>query len=621
MPLITFQFQGNVEKCREAEVRFHGEELRIYGERMTILQKAYNELLVLSNKRVSDLHTLNDFMQAAHTEISWLDKKEDAEVARDWADREIDVRKVERYYEDLMSELERREPQFNSALDRGDSLIRAYHPASKVVEAHLQAMQAKWAWLLQLTMCLETHLRHVTHSQQFFAECSTAEEWMREREDRLNGRFAQADFKLDEGEALLKDMQALRDELSAYEDEVSRLVVAARDVVPLRQRRERLRAPAEAVAACKYQSKEISIQKDEICTIRDNSNPLRWKVTNSRGQQGEVPGAVFVLRPPDQEAIDAAEKLKRHYDRVITLWQKKHMRMRQNMIFATIKVVKSWDFQQFLSMGKEQRTAIRRALNEDSDKLIQEGEPNDPQLKRLEREMAEVNRLFDEWERRAAEEEARRNAARAFDARASELEVSLSELEKRVVKACKAPLPRDVENLQTLVVQHKQFEADVQAREPEVNQVKNLFNAIPQKTAKEQQKLDKVLDQWDRIWSYSSLYVERLKTVEVTLSELEEATAVVAGFEMKLAAYGEMPRDLANLEKVHDELTIMQAEIESKQDVITQLEEDVKFVRPSVEKTRPNTTKNPDVDRLEEDVNRIVKRWSNCCLQVGPIFS
>ena len=59
-----------MEKCREAEVRFHGEELKIYGERMTILQKAYNELLVLSNKRVSDLHTLHDFITAAHSGIN-----------------------------------------------------------------------------------------------------------------------------------------------------------------------------------------------------------------------------------------------------------------------------------------------------------------------------------------------------------------------------------------------------------------------------------------------------------------------------------------------------------------------------------------------------------------------
>ena len=38
-------------------------------------------------------------------------------------------------------------------------------------------------------------------------------------------------------------------------------------------------------------------------------------------------------------------------------------------------------------------------------------------MKRLQREIEEVNRLFDEWERRAALEEERRNAAKAFNDR------------------------------------------------------------------------------------------------------------------------------------------------------------------------------------------------------------
>ena len=66
---------------------------------------------------------------------------------------------VEKYYESLMSELESRESQFTGVIDRGESLIMAHHPASKVIEAHLATMQGKWAWLLQLTLCLETHLR------------------------------------------------------------------------------------------------------------------------------------------------------------------------------------------------------------------------------------------------------------------------------------------------------------------------------------------------------------------------------------------------------------------------------------------------------------------------------
>ena len=55
-------------------------------------------------------------------------------------------------------------------------------------------------------------------------------------------------------------------------------------------------------------------------------------------------------------------------------------------------------------MGADQRNAIRKALNEDAGKLLSEGEPADPQLRRLKREMDEVNRLFDDFERRARAE-------------------------------------------------------------------------------------------------------------------------------------------------------------------------------------------------------------------------
>ena len=40
---------------------------------------------------------------------------------------------MEKYYERLMGELERRESQFTSVVDRGESLIIAHHPASKVL--------------------------------------------------------------------------------------------------------------------------------------------------------------------------------------------------------------------------------------------------------------------------------------------------------------------------------------------------------------------------------------------------------------------------------------------------------------------------------------------------------
>ena len=101
--------------------------------------------------------------------------------------------------------------------------------------------------------------RHVSTSCDFFQQCTAAEEWMKGKEELLNTRFALSEFKLEEGENLLKEMQELRDELSNYEDEVQRLIEAAGEIVPLRARRERLRQPIDAVAICAYQSHEVSI--------------------------------------------------------------------------------------------------------------------------------------------------------------------------------------------------------------------------------------------------------------------------------------------------------------------------------------------------------------------------
>lgn len=195
------------------------------------------------------------------------------------------------------------------------------------------------------------------------------------------------------------------------------------------------------------------INKDERCTLRDNSQRVRWRVTNSSGLEGNVPSVCFLIPPPDKESLDSAERLRRQYDRVVTLWQKKQLKMRQNMIFATIKVVKSWDLAQFLAMGAEQRTAIRKALNEDADKLIQEGDPTDPALRRLRREIDEVNRLFDEFERKAMEAEKSKNTSKVFMDQATTLQSDLEDLERSLVSRVTQPIPRDVRCLS--IVSHK----------------------------------------------------------------------------------------------------------------------------------------------------------------------
>lgn len=78
---------------------FSGEEQQVYVGLLSQLRKVYAELLSLSNKRVSDLHSLLDFLQAATQELIWLNEREETELNRDWANKNLNIQEVERYYE------------------------------------------------------------------------------------------------------------------------------------------------------------------------------------------------------------------------------------------------------------------------------------------------------------------------------------------------------------------------------------------------------------------------------------------------------------------------------------------------------------------------------------------
>ncbi|XP_072756465.1 microtubule-actin cross-linking factor 1 isoform X13 [Anoplolepis gracilipes] len=611
------QFQAKVDKCVQAKNNFHGEELTLYSQHLSTLQKLYAELLAISNKRLSDLDTLHDFIQSATGELVWLNAKEETEVTRDWSDKNLNVQSIEQYYESLMSDLEKREIQFSAVQDRGEALILQHHPAAKTIEAYMSAMQTQWAWLLQLTLCLEVHLRHAAQNQQFFKDIQQTEQLISKHDETLNTIYSQSDFSLDEGERLLKGMQELREELNNCHAHVQRLVERAKDVVPMKQRKQPVVRPLQVTCICNYKQVNMSIEKGEQCTLYDNSGRVKWRVKNTQGVESPVPGVCFALQPPDKEALDAAERLRRQYDRSVALWQRKELRLRQNMIFATIKVVKGWDLPQFLAMGQDQRTVIRNALNEDANKLLSEGDPADPQLRRLKREMADVNRLFDDFEKRARAEEESKNAGRIFNEQASSLQQALDEAERILNSRIAAPLPRDLDSLEYLVLQHKDYEQNLQRLAPDVEEIQQTFRGITLKTPAMRNKLDNITTKWKHLWNLHNLYIERLKCIEIVLSSLDENTAAISDFEIKLASFGELPSDIKGLQSVLEDLMVLQNAISHQQVLVDQLNEDAHNARRLVEKSRPNHRgPHGDMDRLDAEVNKLNARWTNVCGQL-----
>ncbi|XP_058462233.1 dystonin isoform X44 [Malaya genurostris] len=610
---VIDQFHSKIVQSERHQSNFTGDELQLYQQKLSQLQKIYAELLSTSTKRLSDLDALQDFLSAATSELSWLNDREQIEVSRDWADKNLDLSAVHRYYENLMSELEKREMHFATILDRGEALLVQQHPASKCIEGHLQALQSQWSWLLQLTLCLEVHLKHATDYHSFYDEIREAENWLAKRDDILNTKYSQSEFSLDQGEALLRGMQDIREELNAFGETVAHLQHQATTIVPLKQRKQPVNRQCTVQTICSYKQGNISLEKNESCTLLDTSGRVKWRVKTAKGVEGSVHGVCLLLPPPDQEAIDAADRLKRLFDRSVALWQKKQLRLRQNMIFATIKVVKGWDFEQFLAMGAEQRTAIRRALNDDADKLLAEGDPADPQLRRLRREMDEVNRLFDEFEKRARAEEESKQASRIFTEQCISLKTRLEEMARELDHIILSPMPRDLDSLEHAVQILDDYKRRLGLLEPDLKHLQETFRTIALKTPALKKSLDNLLDLWKELNAQAGLHGDRLKLLEGALAGLEDNEQVISDLEGKLSRQLELPSTQEGLYEVFKKLSSIQETISSQQPEMDKMNDSA----DQLGRMGVPTKVLGDLKRLHSNVERLNSRWNNLCGQLA----
>lgn len=382
-----------------------GDEAVLYQQSLNQLKKVYAELLSLSTKRLCDLHALHDFAAVATDELDWLAANENIEVGRDWSDTAMDLSTLNHNYKMVVQEYNDRDQHIRAAMEKGEGLV-AQHPASKLVGNYMQAIQEQRSWFLQLIHCFEIHFKNLAEFQNFYNDIGEQKEWLVARKQLLDTKYSDVDFNLDRGEILMRGMQTVLDELNQFNVVIDRLAKRSQSIVPLKERSQLIPNKQYAVQSlCTYkQDDKIVLEKGEAAELLDISGHVQWKVRTSRGGEKVIPSACLTIPPPNAEAMELVNKLRLSQEKMIELWQSKQIHLRRNMILATIRVIKEWSFEHFLGMGFEQRNAIRRAVNEDSDKVLSESDPMDPQLNRLKQEMIEVNRLFDEFERRANSE-------------------------------------------------------------------------------------------------------------------------------------------------------------------------------------------------------------------------
>ncbi|XP_061094705.1 desmoplakin-A-like isoform X2 [Conger conger] len=328
----TIQRSPEVDKARD--------ELIQKGDKAALnaLEQEWDSLQKLSFTRTSQLRDLQKIIEEISREIMWVNEREEEELMFNWGDKNIDdyIPKKQESYSKLMSDLEEKEKQLNKLKHKVDGLLKNNHPASDKIEAYMDTLQTQWSWLLQITKCIQVHLKENAAYSQFFKEAHETHSKLLKEHENVRKKFTcDKTTPLETLQEMVKNLEKEKERIIENKRQVQHLVNKSKSIVRLRPRNpeEKNTGATLVKALCDYMQDQKGIYKDNEGILKDNSERSKWQVMGPGGLEMTIPSVCLLIPPPNPLSISLANKNEQYYDAILGIW---------NQLYINIKSLISW---------------------------------------------------------------------------------------------------------------------------------------------------------------------------------------------------------------------------------------------------------------------------------------
>ncbi|XP_056893777.1 desmoplakin-A isoform X1 [Takifugu flavidus] len=320
---------------RSAEVDRAREELMKKGDRGNLyaLDQELDSLKKMSFGRTQQLQELQQIMEEMSKEIMWVNEKEEVELVFDWGDKNVDryIPQKQESYSKLMSDLEVKEKDLNKLKAKADILLKSNHPASDKIEAYRDTLQTQWSWLLQITKCIDIHLKENAAYNQFFKEANDTYSNLQAEHERVRQKFTcNKNTSLEELLELLRGLEMEREKIKENKRQVQHLVAKSKNIVRLKPRNpeEKSSSPIIVKALCDFIQDQKVICKGNEAILKNNSQRSKWEVTGPGGLDMTVPSVCLIVPPPNPLGISLANKNEQYYEAILSIWNQLHINVK-----------------------------------------------------------------------------------------------------------------------------------------------------------------------------------------------------------------------------------------------------------------------------------------------------
>ncbi|KAM6922361.1 dystonin isoform 1-T1 [Lycodopsis pacificus] len=629
------EFQMSLKDAKLSEIQMTIPMKITYSDKLNKLERQYERLLSCSRERQSHLESLHDFVSEATQELIWLNEKEEEEVAFDWSDRNGNISKKRDYHADLMRELDEKEEVIKSVQDKAERLMLKNHPARLTIEAYRAAMHTQWSWILQLCSCVEQHLKENAVYFEFFRDAKESMDYLKSLQDAIQRKYScDRSSSLHRLDDLIQESMDEKEQLLQYRSTVAGLVGRAKNIVQLKPRNPEspVRSSIAVKAICDYRQIEITIYKEDECVLASNSHRAKWKVINPAGNEAMVPSVCFTVPPPNKEAVDMATRTEQLYQNVLALWHHSHINMKSvvswHYLMSDIRAIRNWNVASIKTMLQGEHQQVLSNLQSHFEEFLEDSEESEvftvADCAQLERDVAACKEYYKELLRSAEREEHEESVYNHYISEIRNFRMHLEAHEEHLIRQLRTPLERDdLEQSVQRITEHQRKTAELNKLKEDLDVMKEKCELFLRQAAASpsvptlSSELTVLIQSMSQVYSMSSIYMDKLKTVSLVVRHSQSAEALVKAYESKLYEEDAMNSDVKSIETVISTLKRWRTEIDEKQEVFHDMEDELQRARVISDRMfKAHNERDFDLDWHKEKADQLSERWQNIHSQI-----
>ncbi|KAJ3608930.1 hypothetical protein NHX12_023458, partial [Muraenolepis orangiensis] len=544
------EFRTKIERAKADEAQVSSVSKAAYRDYLAQLELQYGKLLNTSKARLRNLDQLHAFVLAATKEL---------------IERNTNMTAKKDNYSGLMRELESREKKMNLVQASGDKLLRDGHPARSTVEAFTAALQTQWSWILQLCCCLETHLKENGAYFQFFADVNEAEDRMRKIQETMKRKYTcDRSITVTRLEDLLQDALDEREQLKEFSTHLEGLNRRAKNIVQLKPRNPAtpLKGKLPIQAVCDFKQMEITVHRGDECALLDNSQPYKWRVLNDKGSEAVVPSICFLVPPTNKEAVHSVAGM-------LTMWQTMHVDMKSLLswqyLMRDIHIINTWNITMFKTLKVEEYRLALRNLELHYQDFLRDSQDSKmfgaEDRMQVEGGYNKANQRYNTLVTTVEQGEQEESLCKVYLTRIKDLRLRLEGCENRTVTRLRQPVDKEPLKACALkTAEQMKVQVELEAVRKDLNSVTQETEAAlaaPQESSTApllRSELDFTLNKMEHVYSLSSVYLDKLKTINVVIRNTTDAEDALKSYETRLRDVNKIPTDKKEVENCRSQL-------------------------------------------------------------------